>query len=159
MLAETVVWCVFQCDEGAGTHLAIISPLTRERQPCFTATARVSMRRRCTDGHSVMPEAMHACAPTGIPTGSASNMRHECALALGSHSSTAMRACVMRLFAMHVGRSRAPPPTVLWPRIGFKLMQCQGPMGMGFGAPLGIYTVYTLTRPIHPGERAASETL
>ena len=67
----------------------------------------------------------HACVcPYRAPI-----MRHESALALGSHSSTAMRACVMRLFAMHVGRSRAPPPTVLWPRMGLMLMQCQGPMG------------------------------
>ena len=29
-------------------------------------------------------------------------LRLECAQALGSHSSTAMHACVMRLFAMHV---------------------------------------------------------
>ena len=36
---------------------------------------------------------------------SAPTMWHVCALALGSHSFTAMHACVMSLFAMHGGRS------------------------------------------------------
>ena len=28
-----MVWCVFECDDGAGMHLEVIPPLPGEREP------------------------------------------------------------------------------------------------------------------------------
>ena len=84
--------------------LSVIRVLSRPWQPfplcvgsenlVFPEGARISMRKRCT-GHT-MAAGSHAC--TCPFTGSAPTMRHECALTLGSHSFTAMCACVMRLY-------------------------------------------------------------
>ena len=51
------------CDEGAGTHLAVIPPLPGGSEDLvFLASARISMLRHCTEGRSFMPGAMRACA-------------------------------------------------------------------------------------------------
>ena len=46
-----VVWHVFECDQGTGTHMAAIPPVPGERKPRIPCKyARISTRKRCT-GH------------------------------------------------------------------------------------------------------------
>ena len=49
--AMWMVWRAFECDEGAGTHLAAIPRLpVGSENLVFPAGARISMQKRCT-GH------------------------------------------------------------------------------------------------------------
>ena len=71
-----VVWRVFECDEGAGTHLAV-SLRERVSQPWRARTLfllRVHEYRRCNNGRSVRLGVIHACM---CPPKSAPTMRHE----------------------------------------------------------------------------------
>ena len=88
MLAE-VVWCVFECDEGASTHLAVISsPPPGEQEPCSSCNCVNIIRRRCTDGWPQCHKnaGSHACmCPYCAPVHHATCM-HDCVPALGMQS-------------------------------------------------------------------------
>ena len=75
-----VVWHVFECDQGTGTHMAAIPPSTWGAETSYSLQICTNIDAKALhwphDGRSVRPGAMHALAPLVDPA----TMRHECAL-------------------------------------------------------------------------------